>query len=595
MRHPALLILLVSLAVARPAPGEERPWVETRSDHFVVASDAGQAPAEETARAFEELRSVFGALWPDARLDPGRPLLILLARDEKSLARLIPELWEGRRARPVGIFVRSSDRYTIALRGDARARPVGNIDYNPYFHVNHEYIHLLTDLNYPDLPLWLHEGLAEFYGNVMVKKDHVLQGLALPHHVLELRRRGPLPLEELLRAERSSPEYGHENRATTFYAQAWALVHMALTKPEGERARQLAEYIESSGSRRDPVEAARATFGDLKRLQSDLRSHYARSVFPYQRIDTAQSAAERTLETRSLSPAEVLALRGSFHVARGRNELGRDDLAGALRLDPQLPEPAAQLGLLAWRAGDDDQAVRFLERALAGGVRSPMAYVLHARLTAASDPSEETLAAAESHLNRALELEPAFAPAYELLADVKRARGESASACIELARRAVELEPREPRFRMSLARLLLSAGRLAEAEGEMEAALGYPSDDEEGQLEARGFLTRLRHNPLSDLLRGCREGDGESCRALGERYETGLGVEASAEEAVGYYVRGCENGDFASCFDAATAYLTGDGVARDAPRAEQLLERACEGGNAPSCELLAEVTGGKTL
>ncbi len=129
----------------------------------------------------------------------------------------------------------------------------------------------------------------------------------------------------------------------------------------------------------------------------------------------------------------------------------------------------------------------------------------------------------------------------------------------------------------------------------MEAALGYPSDDEEGQLEASGFLTRLRHNPLSDLLRGCREGDGESCRALGERYETGLGVAASAEEAVGYYVRGCENGDFASCFDAATAYLTGDGVARDAPRAEQLLERACEGGDAPSCELLAEVTGGKTL
>ena len=36
---------------------------------------------------------------------------------------------------------------------------------DPYHTIYHEYFHSLTTPYYPNLPLWVSEGLAEFYGN----------------------------------------------------------------------------------------------------------------------------------------------------------------------------------------------------------------------------------------------------------------------------------------------------------------------------------------------------------------------------------------------------------------------------------------------
>ena len=89
-------ILAAAVAVATgPAGAAERPWVEVRSPHFAVASNAGEGEARAVAWQFEQARSVFQALWPWARQDERRPFVVLVARDKETLRRLAPSSGSG--------------------------------------------------------------------------------------------------------------------------------------------------------------------------------------------------------------------------------------------------------------------------------------------------------------------------------------------------------------------------------------------------------------------------------------------------------------------------------------------------------------------
>jgi hypothetical protein len=54
MRHPALVLgLTITAASATAAPA---PWIEVKSGHFTVISDAGEKAARKTAWQFEQIR-----------------------------------------------------------------------------------------------------------------------------------------------------------------------------------------------------------------------------------------------------------------------------------------------------------------------------------------------------------------------------------------------------------------------------------------------------------------------------------------------------------------------------------------------------------
>ena len=52
-------------------------WVEVRSGHFVVASNAGESEARRIALEFERVRGIFHAAFPKFRVDPAQPIVIL--------------------------------------------------------------------------------------------------------------------------------------------------------------------------------------------------------------------------------------------------------------------------------------------------------------------------------------------------------------------------------------------------------------------------------------------------------------------------------------------------------------------------------------
>ncbi len=84
----------------------------------------------------------------------------------------------------------------------------------------HELIHDLLRQSEYTPPLWIEEGLAEYFSNAQVKKDVVVAGGRIDGRVQLLERNKPATLETLFAVRAESAEA----TAPLFYAQTWAAV-----------------------------------------------------------------------------------------------------------------------------------------------------------------------------------------------------------------------------------------------------------------------------------------------------------------------------------------------------------------------------------
>ena len=490
-RGPLLAVCLSALATSAASAADRGPrWIEVRSPHFTVYSDGGIKQARQVAGQFEAIRDLFHRLWPWSRVDPSRPIVILAAKDEGSLKALLPEFWERKGSvQPAGIFVRGEERHYIALRTDL-GDEYEAWEENPYHLVYHEYVHLILDLNFGRLPTWVNEGLAEFYGATLIGRNETQQGKPLRSHVFLLRERAHLPLERLLKVDYQSPEYNEQSRSTVFYAQSWALVHYFLLGDKGTHAQAFANYVDLLRKDIKEEDAARQAFGDLGKLGNALEAYVRRSAFTYMRAKIGSEGAGPELQSRDMAEAEWQAVRGDFHLSRGRLEAARPLLERAVELAPDLAPAQASLGLLELREEKREEARRRVARAVELDSKSFLIHYLHAVLNMGPGQTRESLAAVEQSLRRSTALNYDFAPAYALLAQVAAYRSGDYQGALGLARRAVRLEPGVISHRLVVGRLLSGMGNLEEAGAEGKRALAA-ARSEEDRRTAQHFLDSL--------------------------------------------------------------------------------------------------------
>ncbi len=149
-------------AQPKPLPGK---WLEVRTPHFVVITDAGPKPARETAQHFEKIRALFTLPLPQTADQAGPPLRVFAANGERTMKRLLPAYLESRkRALPAGVFRRSQTATEIAVRADLVRGGDLRIVY-------HEYFHFLVNSAGKRPPVWIDEGLAEYWGNSRLTAD----------------------------------------------------------------------------------------------------------------------------------------------------------------------------------------------------------------------------------------------------------------------------------------------------------------------------------------------------------------------------------------------------------------------------------------
>src|ERR1700693_1300788 len=96
------------------------PWVEIRTEHFIVASDGGEKTGRRIADEFESLLRVFQSTMPNSRVSTGVPVRILAARNGESFAHLSPEFpYDQRHEQPPGMFVSGPEKTYIGIRANA--------------------------------------------------------------------------------------------------------------------------------------------------------------------------------------------------------------------------------------------------------------------------------------------------------------------------------------------------------------------------------------------------------------------------------------------------------------------------------------------
>ena len=477
-RRLALPILAMAFAgVCMTASKAEKAevWVEVRSPHFTVYSNGGEKQAQRVAEQFEQIRAMFAKAFPNVRVDPGEPMFIFAAKNEKTLKTLLPEFWEKKgRAQPAGWFQPGQEKSYVALRTDT----VGD---NPYHTIYHEYVHLLVKLNYQGLPTWLNEGLAEFWGNTLIGDKMIRTGQPDENHILLLRESRLLPIELLLKVDHGSPYYNESNRASIFYAQSWAMVSYLMLDERMRPTKAVSRFIQELSTGKDDTEVAKGIFGDLKKLEKALEGYVRRSTFSVLEIKKPAEIPDSEYKARAVPEAEMAALQGDLHMHTNRPVEAKAKLEQALKLDPKSALAHESMGFMYFRQNNREEAAKWFAKAAELDSKSAMAHYFHAMLQMQESLDPEKFPEVEASLRKTIELNPTFAPAYMTISTfyVMRDEGEKA---IEAAKKAFQLQPGDMLYAFNLAQILMRTERFEEAEKVARQMLVRPQSEQQKMM-----------------------------------------------------------------------------------------------------------------
>jgi tetratricopeptide (TPR) repeat protein len=506
---PRSLALATALAAslvpgASPAAAE---WVRVRTPHFDLLSDGGAAAARPAAAALARFHRVLEGLLPAPPGMPDGPLVVLAFTSEGSFRSYVPQ--HGGEPRSVdGFFQGGTARRFIGVNLRSE-RP------DPYDALYHEYAHLALNRVLPAQPAWVAEGLAEMYSAWEPAGADARVGRPRPDHLALLRRRGLLPIPDLLRADYSSDFYLREDRSALFYAESWLLAHYLVLGRAGGRE-SLQDYLAAIAQGGEAVAAFGNAFGEEPApLTPRLRSYMDAPALPVALVPVPAAADVDAPALTSPSPGEVDGLLGDLLLHQDRSREARRHLERSLAADPG--SVAAREGLAAVALGQArwDEARAQLRAALDREPDSPLALYRYAdSLVNEASRRGEVLSdadtdAAVAALEKAVRQMPHFADAAELLA---RLRPQPARGRIALLEPAFAREPQRTDIAITLSRLYVRVNEMRRAAMVLARARAAARDPDMrflvGHLLGRiGFASSLTGEATGTLVRlDCREG-----------------------------------------------------------------------------------------
>jgi tetratricopeptide (TPR) repeat protein len=306
--------------------------------------------------------------------------------------------------------------------------------------------------SFPDLPVWLAEGLAEFYGRTDIGDDHVGTGRPDSDLLDELRQTKLIPLDVLFRVDRSSPYYNESNKMSIFYAESWLATHyLMIGSPEAHKL--LVKYLEALGQGKSWGDAT-AAFGDLKKLQAELSQYARQKKFLYVNSPTPKIDPGE-FRTRTLSEADAEAYLGGVSAGLGHTQYALQTLAKAVKLDPNSSLAYEYLGMAQFLDGKQSLALQSASKSIKLDQNNFSARYLYAYYAtnggAEMVPSDTQV---EEELRQVILLSPEFSPAYALLGLYVGLQANRSDEGLSLVKQAISLEPSNSSYELILARVL---------------------------------------------------------------------------------------------------------------------------------------------
>jgi tetratricopeptide (TPR) repeat protein len=449
-----LLFFAVTLSFAR----DKQNWLKVQSPHFLIVTDGSEKQGRHVADQFERMRIVFHQNFPNLEIDPASPIIVIATKDEKDFRALEPQDYLGKgKLELAGLFLRAPDKNYILLRLDAQGE-------HPFEIVYHEYTHLLSAKAEAWLPLWLNEGLAEFYQTTEIRDKDALLGQPSLGNLQLLRQNRLLPLPVLFAVDRNSPYYHEENKGSIFYAEAWALTHYLEIHDFQEHKQRLVTYANLVAGHVDGVTAATRAFGDLHKLQQNLEDYVAQSRFTYFRMPVSAPVDESDFKVEPVPVVEADAVRADFLACNRRTADARALLDEVLKDDPNNASAHETMGYLAFQEHDLDAARKWYGEAVQLNSQSFLANYYYASIAMSSGSlSSADEALVETSLHTAIKLNPQFAASYDRLGAFYGMRHRNLDEALSAELKATQLEPESFNFKLNCANILMEMDRTKEA------------------------------------------------------------------------------------------------------------------------------------
>jgi tetratricopeptide (TPR) repeat protein len=491
MTRRVLYLLIACTCLCSDLRASEQPPLEVTSAHFTVTTDANEKEARHILDNFERMRWMFQTLFPKTNVDPSSPILVMAMKNRRSLQAIEPEAYLANgQLNLAGLFLKTQDKNYVLMRMDAEGE-------HPFATVFHEYTHLQFSSAGEWMPLWLNEGIAEFFQNTDFREKEVVLGQASVDDILYLREHPTLPLTDLFRVDHNSPYYHQEDKASVFYAESWALTHYLQVRDREKGTNQVHDYMVLMSQHQDPVAAAEKAFGDLKQLQIAL-GFYIRQQ-QYKQFILSSAAAplnSASYKVRNLSQFEYDARRADFMACVGRKKDALALLGNLLAADPKNAAVRETRGYLEMVGGNQDAAKTWYAEAVKLDSQSYLAHYYFAVLSLRTGNTDQD-ADIETSLRSAIRLNPSFAPAYDQLSSFYGMRHKNLDEAQNMSLKAIQLDRSNLGYRINAANLLAMRGDYDNAEKTLKIAVPLaktPSEvsDLRGRQDQIATIRRLK-------------------------------------------------------------------------------------------------------
>lgn len=366
----ALFRVLAALALTAAATPAAAEWYEASSEHFVIYADDSAADIRRFSENLERYHSAM-VFVTGRKVDtpsPSNRVVIYVVGGEKVMRSL-----SG--SKIVAGFYMPRAGGSRAFVQDIRNQQNGYPHFTTIV-LLHEYAHhfLLSSSRFAK-PRWLNEGAAEFFAAASFERDGGMWiGRPALHRADDLAYADPVHVRELL-----DPALYEEKKVKgfdAFYAKSWLLYHYLYFSKE--RQGQASAYLVNLAKGMDQKAAGEAAFGDLDKLERDLKSYQRRSRAPALKLPpemltigpvtlrqlTAGEAAMMPLQIRSergVSPEEAAVLLTQVRAVAAKY--------------PEDPGVLTALAEAEFDAGNDAEAIAAADAALARDPARANAYV----------------------------------------------------------------------------------------------------------------------------------------------------------------------------------------------------------------------------
>ncbi|HTK29484.1 MAG TPA: DUF1570 domain-containing protein [Vicinamibacterales bacterium] len=483
---------LAVLPVASTADAAGRPWRLIRGSHITVVGQQSPGTLRQIAVGLEQFRAAVGTAISGAGQPPPMPTIVYAFDDRAALEPYLP-LYHGRPSALAGYCHCGSatnvNTIAVSLASYSDSASI----------VYHEYTHVLVRNAAGGLPVWLNEGLAEFYSSFALV-DHGRRaevGRPLEHHLLLLRQRF-IPVAQLLAVNAASDLYNEATRRSVFYAEAWALTHYLLVERAGGVGAVNA-YIEAIAGGAAPDRAFVDAFGvPPQQMDAVLQQYVRRPVLRAAAIPlAARVEVDEPDRARTLPAAEAEARLGGIQLGVQRLAEAAPRIEAAAAAAPGIAEAQLALGLLRVQQDRMDDAWAPLERAAALAPDDFTTQYTFALMRLRHDMNaperhRPSIEQARAALGRAAAVNPESADALawqafaDLLVDDHLDEAEAA------IRRAVRMSPGRLDFRVREAEVLLRRRQDDGARSILERVAAAAAIDPDAARQAAALLASLQ-------------------------------------------------------------------------------------------------------